>query len=201
MQMEFSVEIYEWTGTSWIPYVANDVQVQFDNHLWLPKYSTTTNGCRVSRQPKLVAEQLGNQDWLLRNLATSLVPNSEFLNLRVPCIEFLFHKSDFSTWKCGKSNFYPNPRFFSSNSSEDYEKELAESSVLKANEGSNEVSGSADNVFDESMSSISSEFEAGSSIFNDGLAAEIDDNSVHLDEKFDSFATEDENIEKMEEND
>ncbi|KAL2551748.1 pentatricopeptide repeat-containing protein [Forsythia ovata] len=90
--------------------------------------------------------------------------------------------------------------FFSSNSSEDYEKELAESSVLKANEGSNEVSGSADNVFDESMSSISSEFEAGSSIFNDGLAAEIDDNSVHLDEKFDSFATEDENIEKMEEN-
>ncbi|CAI9758385.1 unnamed protein product [Fraxinus pennsylvanica] len=27
--LEFSVEIYEWTGTSWVPYVANDVQVQF----------------------------------------------------------------------------------------------------------------------------------------------------------------------------
>ncbi|KAL2538473.1 Pentatricopeptide repeat-containing protein [Forsythia ovata] len=131
----------------------------------------------------------------------SQVPNSEFLNLSVPRIEFLFHKSDFSTWECGKSNFCPNPRFFSSNSSEDYEEELAESSVLEVNEGSNEVSGSADNVFDESTSSISSEFEAGSSIFNDGLAAEIDDNSVRLDEKFDSFATEDENIEKMEEND
>lgn len=26
---EFSVEIYEWSGTSWVPYVANDVQVQF----------------------------------------------------------------------------------------------------------------------------------------------------------------------------
>ncbi|KAL2536552.1 pentatricopeptide repeat-containing protein [Forsythia ovata] len=49
------------------------------------------------------------------------------------------------------------------------------------------------------MSSISSEFEAGSSIFNDGLAAEIDDNSVRLDEKFNSFATEDDNIEKKEE--
>ncbi|CAA2975503.1 dolichyl-diphosphooligosaccharide--protein glycosyltransferase 48 kDa subunit-like [Olea europaea var. sylvestris] len=27
--LEFSVEIYEWTGASWVPYVANDVQVQF----------------------------------------------------------------------------------------------------------------------------------------------------------------------------
>ncbi|KAL2498417.1 Dolichyl-diphosphooligosaccharide--protein glycosyltransferase 48 kDa subunit [Abeliophyllum distichum] len=27
--LEFSVEIYEWTGSSWVPYVANDVQVQF----------------------------------------------------------------------------------------------------------------------------------------------------------------------------
>ncbi|CAI9110714.1 OLC1v1010783C1 [Oldenlandia corymbosa var. corymbosa] len=27
--LEFSVEIYEWSGTSWEPYVANDVQVQF----------------------------------------------------------------------------------------------------------------------------------------------------------------------------
>ncbi|CAA0817288.1 Dolichyl-diphosphooligosaccharide--protein glycosyltransferase 48 kDa subunit [Striga hermonthica] len=27
--LEFSVEIYEWSGTSWVPYVAKDVQVQF----------------------------------------------------------------------------------------------------------------------------------------------------------------------------
>lgn len=27
--LEYFVEIYEWTGTSWEPYVANDVQVQF----------------------------------------------------------------------------------------------------------------------------------------------------------------------------
>ncbi|KAL3525431.1 hypothetical protein ACH5RR_013803 [Cinchona calisaya] len=27
--LEYSVEIYEWSGTSWEPYVANDVQVQF----------------------------------------------------------------------------------------------------------------------------------------------------------------------------
>ncbi|KAK6152969.1 hypothetical protein DH2020_012608 [Rehmannia glutinosa] len=27
--LEFSVEIYEWSGSSWVPYVANDVQVQF----------------------------------------------------------------------------------------------------------------------------------------------------------------------------
>ncbi|KZV56231.1 dolichyl-diphosphooligosaccharide--protein glycosyltransferase 48 kDa subunit [Dorcoceras hygrometricum] len=27
--LEFSVEIFEWSGTSWVPYVANDVQVQF----------------------------------------------------------------------------------------------------------------------------------------------------------------------------
>lgn len=27
--LEYSVEIYEWSGTSWKPYVANDVQVQF----------------------------------------------------------------------------------------------------------------------------------------------------------------------------
>lgn len=26
---EFSVEIYEWSGTSWEPYVTDDVQVQF----------------------------------------------------------------------------------------------------------------------------------------------------------------------------
>jgi oligosaccharyltransferase complex subunit beta len=26
---EYSVEIYEWSGTSWEPYVADDVQVQF----------------------------------------------------------------------------------------------------------------------------------------------------------------------------
>jgi len=27
--LEFSVEIYEWSGKSWEPHVANDVQVQF----------------------------------------------------------------------------------------------------------------------------------------------------------------------------
>ncbi|KAK6946206.1 Dolichyl-diphosphooligosaccharide--protein glycosyltransferase 48kDa subunit [Dillenia turbinata] len=27
--LEYSVEIFEWSGTSWVPYVANDVQVQF----------------------------------------------------------------------------------------------------------------------------------------------------------------------------
>ncbi|VFQ75434.1 unnamed protein product [Cuscuta campestris] len=27
--LEFSVEIYEWSGNSWVPYVTNDVQVQF----------------------------------------------------------------------------------------------------------------------------------------------------------------------------
>ncbi|KAK6150956.1 hypothetical protein DH2020_015888 [Rehmannia glutinosa] len=27
--LEFSVEIYEWSGTSWVPYIADDVQVQF----------------------------------------------------------------------------------------------------------------------------------------------------------------------------
>ncbi|KAL7101769.1 hypothetical protein ACP275_08G075400 [Erythranthe tilingii] len=27
--LEFSVEIFEWSGTSWVPYVASDVQVQF----------------------------------------------------------------------------------------------------------------------------------------------------------------------------
>ncbi|KAI3451740.1 hypothetical protein Pfo_008405 [Paulownia fortunei] len=27
--LEFSVEIFEWSGTSWVPYVANDIQVQF----------------------------------------------------------------------------------------------------------------------------------------------------------------------------
>ncbi|XP_073296383.1 dolichyl-diphosphooligosaccharide--protein glycosyltransferase 48 kDa subunit-like [Primulina huaijiensis] len=27
--LEFSVEIFEWSGTSWVPHVANDVQVQF----------------------------------------------------------------------------------------------------------------------------------------------------------------------------
>lgn len=26
---EYSVEIYEWSGTTWEPYVADDVQVQF----------------------------------------------------------------------------------------------------------------------------------------------------------------------------
>lgn len=26
---EFSVEIFEWSGSSWLPYVAKDVQVQF----------------------------------------------------------------------------------------------------------------------------------------------------------------------------
>jgi hypothetical protein len=26
---EYSVEIYEWSGTSWKPYVADDVQLQF----------------------------------------------------------------------------------------------------------------------------------------------------------------------------
>ena len=26
---EYSVEIYEWSGTRWEPYVADDVQVQF----------------------------------------------------------------------------------------------------------------------------------------------------------------------------
>lgn len=27
--LEFSVELYEWTGKEWIPYAADDVQVQF----------------------------------------------------------------------------------------------------------------------------------------------------------------------------
>ncbi|KAI3462517.1 hypothetical protein Pfo_019180 [Paulownia fortunei] len=27
--LEFSVEIFEWSGSSWVPYVANDIQVQF----------------------------------------------------------------------------------------------------------------------------------------------------------------------------
>ncbi|KAL6542244.1 Dolichyl-diphosphooligosaccharide--protein glycosyltransferase 48 kDa subunit [Orobanche minor] len=27
--LEFSVEIFEWSGSSWVPYVANDVQLQF----------------------------------------------------------------------------------------------------------------------------------------------------------------------------
>ncbi|XP_051127390.1 dolichyl-diphosphooligosaccharide--protein glycosyltransferase 48 kDa subunit-like [Andrographis paniculata] len=27
--LEFSVELFEWSGSSWVPYVANDVQVQF----------------------------------------------------------------------------------------------------------------------------------------------------------------------------
>ncbi|XP_043713103.1 dolichyl-diphosphooligosaccharide--protein glycosyltransferase 48 kDa subunit-like [Telopea speciosissima] len=27
--LEYSVEIYEWSGTSWVPYIADDVQVQF----------------------------------------------------------------------------------------------------------------------------------------------------------------------------
>ncbi|XP_011097208.1 dolichyl-diphosphooligosaccharide--protein glycosyltransferase 48 kDa subunit [Sesamum indicum] len=27
--LEFSVEVFEWSGSSWVPYVANDVQVQF----------------------------------------------------------------------------------------------------------------------------------------------------------------------------
>lgn len=27
--VEYSVEIYEWSGTSWKPYVADDVQLQF----------------------------------------------------------------------------------------------------------------------------------------------------------------------------
>ncbi|XP_042495714.1 dolichyl-diphosphooligosaccharide--protein glycosyltransferase 48 kDa subunit-like [Macadamia integrifolia] len=27
--LEYSVEIYEWSGTSWVPYMADDVQVQF----------------------------------------------------------------------------------------------------------------------------------------------------------------------------
>jgi len=26
---EYSIEIYEWSGTAWKPYVADDVQVQF----------------------------------------------------------------------------------------------------------------------------------------------------------------------------
>lgn len=26
---EYLVEIYEWSGSSWEPYVANDVQIQF----------------------------------------------------------------------------------------------------------------------------------------------------------------------------
>lgn len=26
---EYSVEIYEWSGTTWEPYVASDVQLQF----------------------------------------------------------------------------------------------------------------------------------------------------------------------------
>jgi len=26
---EYSVEIHEWSGTSWVPYVADDVQLQF----------------------------------------------------------------------------------------------------------------------------------------------------------------------------
>ncbi|CAI9782421.1 unnamed protein product [Fraxinus pennsylvanica] len=60
------------------------------------------------------------------------------------------------------------------------------------------------------MSSISSGLEAGSSILNedadglelnDGLATEIDESSVPTDQKFGSFAREDEEIEKMEEND
>ncbi|KAI3841014.1 hypothetical protein MKX03_018245 [Papaver bracteatum] len=28
-EVEYSVEIYEWSGTSWVPYIANDVQLQF----------------------------------------------------------------------------------------------------------------------------------------------------------------------------
>ncbi|GMH24511.1 hypothetical protein Nepgr_026354 [Nepenthes gracilis] len=27
--LEYAIEIYEWSGTSWEPYVANDIQVQF----------------------------------------------------------------------------------------------------------------------------------------------------------------------------
>jgi len=27
--LEYSIEIFEWSGTSWEPYVADDVQVQF----------------------------------------------------------------------------------------------------------------------------------------------------------------------------
>jgi oligosaccharyltransferase complex subunit beta len=27
--LEYSVEIYEWTGKDWKPYIADDVQVQF----------------------------------------------------------------------------------------------------------------------------------------------------------------------------
>ncbi|CAI9786610.1 unnamed protein product [Fraxinus pennsylvanica] len=140
----------------------------------------------------------------------SQVANSEFLKLSVPCIESLFHKSDFSTWVCGKSDFYPNARLFSSNPSENYEEELAESSVSEPNEGFGEFSGGLNNVFDESMSSISAELEAGSSIFiedadglelNDGLAAEIEESSVPMVERFDSFTMEDDKIEKMEEND
>ncbi|CAA2978110.1 pentatricopeptide repeat-containing At3g02650, mitochondrial [Olea europaea subsp. europaea] len=132
------------------------------------------------------------------------VPNSEFRKFSVPCIESLFHKSDFSIRICGNFEFCPNPRFFSTNPSENYEEELAES---EANEG---FEGSLNNVFDESTSSISSELEAGSSIFNEdadglelnyGLAAEIDQSSVSMDQKFGSFATEDEEIEKMEVND
>jgi hypothetical protein len=45
---EYSVEIYEWTGKDWKPYIADDVQVQFymmspyvlktlshDNKVWI----------------------------------------------------------------------------------------------------------------------------------------------------------------------
>ncbi|CAL5443433.1 unnamed protein product [Camellia sinensis] len=27
--LEYSIEIFEWSGTNWEPYVSNDVQVQF----------------------------------------------------------------------------------------------------------------------------------------------------------------------------
>ncbi|CAI9777181.1 unnamed protein product [Fraxinus pennsylvanica] len=57
------------------------------------------------------------------------------------------------------------------------------------------------------MSSISAELEVGSSIFiedadglelNDSLAAEIEESSVPMDERFDSFTMDDDKIEKME---
>ncbi|KAL2536582.1 pentatricopeptide repeat-containing protein [Forsythia ovata] len=155
-----------------------------------------TNG-RPNKRPRLSAEEKDVGDCVCGGGDEGEEVTKEVIDF----LELSEKEIDkFNGFFVDKEELYINStRFFSSNSSEDYEKEIAESSVLEANEGSNEVSGSADNVFDGSMSSISSEFEAGSSIFNDGLAAEIDDDSVRLDEKFNSFATEDENIEKMEE--
>ena len=65
---EYFVEIYEWSGTRWEPYVANDVQVQF--YMMSPYVLKTLS----TNEKVIISQPLGFLYWMLLSCLLHILP-------------------------------------------------------------------------------------------------------------------------------